>query len=242
MNSLINLIAKVKINFKREFFLFNSQFLFFFLRNKITLAEVDLLRFSKPMITTQLMKKIVIFASGSGSNAEKIIVHFKHSDQAKVVKVFSNNPKAKVLERAANHKIPAEIFTREDLNNGTVLQKINTIQPDLIVLAGFLLKFPEDIITMYPQKIINIHPALLPKYGGKGMYGENVHKAVLENKERETGITIHYVNEQYDEGGIIFQKAVSIEECTTQEEIAEKVHQLEHEHFPKVIEQLISKS
>ncbi|MCL9808232.1 phosphoribosylglycinamide formyltransferase [Flavobacterium luminosum] len=188
------------------------------------------------------MKKIVIFASGSGSNAEKIIAHFKHSDQAKVVKVFSNNPKAKVLERAANHELPAEVFTREDLNNGTVLQKINTIQPDLIVLAGFLLKFPEDIIAMYPQKIINIHPALLPKYGGKGMYGENVHKAVLENKERETGITIHYVNEQYDEGGIIFQKAVSVEECTTPEEIAEKVHQLEHEHFPKVIEQLISKS
>ena len=121
-----------------------------------------------------------------------------------------------------------------------VLEKINELQPDLIVLAGFLWKFPEHIIAKYPNKIINIHPALLPKYGGKGMYGMNVHNAVLENKEKETGITIHYVNEHYDEGEFIFQQKVNIEDCASAEEIAAKIHELEHKHFPEVIERLIT--
>jgi phosphoribosylglycinamide formyltransferase-1 len=120
-----------------------------------------------------------------------------------------------------------------------VLEQLHQFQPDLIVLAGFLLKFPESILTEYP-KVINIHPALLPKYGGKGMYGKNVHQAVLENKEKETGITIHYVNEHYDEGEFIFQKSVNIEDCKTAEEIAQKIHELEHQYFPEVIRKLIT--
>ncbi|WP_130733261.1 phosphoribosylglycinamide formyltransferase [Flavobacterium sp. J27] len=185
------------------------------------------------------MKKIVIFASGTGSNAEKIILHFKKSSLANVVGIFSNNSRAKVLQMAENHAVYAVVFSKEELNDGVVLEKINAIQPDLIVLAGFLWKFPESIIHQYPDKVINIHPALLPKYGGKGMYGMHVHQAVLNNKEEETGITIHYVNENYDEGAFIFQKAVPVTGCTTPEQIAEKVHQLEHEFFPAVIASLL---
>ncbi|GEP49881.1 phosphoribosylglycinamide formyltransferase [Flavobacterium noncentrifugens] len=185
------------------------------------------------------MKKIVLFASGSGSNAENIIKHFKDSDVAKVVAVISNNPNAKVLERAANLQVQRFVFTKADFALDKVLKKIQEIKPDLIVLAGFLLQFPSNIIGLYPNKIINIHPALLPKYGGKGMYGMNVHKSILENKETETGISIHYVDEHYDNGDMIFQKTVSIGNCTTPEEIAQKVHELEHEHFPKIIEQLL---
>lgn len=185
------------------------------------------------------MKKIVIFASGSGSNAEKIILHFKNNSQGNVVGILTNNLHAKVLEKAKINNVPTVVFNKEELSNGTILEIVNKIQPDLIVLAGFLLKFPDDIIQQYPNKIINIHPALLPKYGGKGMYGMNVHRAILENKEKETGISIHYVNEHYDEGGIIFQQSVNIEDCTTPEEIAEKVHQLEHDHFSQVIENLL---
>ena len=127
-----------------------------------------------------------------------------------------------------------------DLNDGFVLDKLHEIQPNLIVLAGFLLKFPESIINLFPNKVINIHPALLPKYGGKGMYGMNVHKAVLENNEEETGVTIHYVNEHYDEGGVISQYKVNIKNCISAEEIAAAVHQLEHQYFPIVIEELIT--
>lgn len=186
------------------------------------------------------MKKVVIFASGSGSNAEKIILHFKNNTFGNVVAVFTNNPHAKVIERAKKLEVAGFIFDKEALRDGEVLQIINSIQPDLIVLAGFLWKFPENIIREYPNKIINIHPALLPKYGGKGMYGKHVHQAVLENQEKETGITIHYVNEQYDEGAIIFQQAVNIEDCQTPEDVALKVQELEHEFFPKVIENLIT--
>jgi phosphoribosylglycinamide formyltransferase-1 len=156
-----------------------------------------------------------------------------------VVKIFSNIPDAKVLEKAKNLKIPTEVFNRQELNDGKVLEKLNQINPDLIVLAGFLWKFPEHIIKEYPNKIINIHPALLPNYGGKGMYGMNVHQAVLENKEKETGITIHFVNEHYDEGEFIFQKSVNIEDCKSAEEIADKIHVLEHQYFPEVIERLL---
>jgi len=188
------------------------------------------------------MKQIVIFASGSGSNAEKIVLHFNKKSLANVVGIFTNNPNAKVLDRAKNLNVPTEIFNRQELNEGKVLEKLNQIQPDLIVLAGFLWKFPESIIKEYPNKVINIHPALLPSYGGKGMYGMNVHQAVLDNKEKETGITIHYVNEYYDEGGIIFQQSVNIEDCKTADEIAEKIHVLEHQYFPEVIERLLDGS
>lgn len=188
---------------------------------------------------TLVMKKIVIFASGSGTNAENIIKYFENREIATVVAVFSNNPNAKVIDRAIKFHLPAEIFSKDELNEGLVLQKINAIQPDLIVLAGFLLKFPESIVKSYPNKIINIHPALLPKYGGKGMYGMNVHRAVVENKEKETGITIHYVNENYDEGNIIFQKKVTLLVTDTPEVVAEKIYELEQKYFPKVIEDLL---
>lgn len=185
------------------------------------------------------MKKIVIFASGSGSNAEKIILHFKNNRFVNVVAIATNNLHAKVLDVAKIHSIETIVFNKNGLHDGFVLDKINTIKPDLIVLAGFLLKFPENIIKAYPNKVINIHPALLPKYGGKGMYGTHVHQAIFDNKETETGITIHYVNENYDEGDYIFQKISSIIDCKNPEEIAKKVLELEHKHFPLVIEKLI---
>lgn len=186
------------------------------------------------------MKKIVLFASGNGSNVENIIQYFKNHTAINIAGVFTNNPQAKVLEKAKKYSVQTFVFDKTELNEGVILKKINAIQPDLIVLAGFLLKFPEQIIMQYPNKIINIHPALLPKYGGKGMYGMHVHRAVLENHEKETGITIHYVNEHYDEGEFIFQQATNIEECNTPEEIAEKVHILEHTFFPRTIETLIT--
>jgi phosphoribosylglycinamide formyltransferase-1 len=188
------------------------------------------------------MKKVVLFASGNGSNVENIIQYFKNNDSVSVVGIFTNNSHAKVIERAKNHDIPAFIFSKNELNDGNVHEKVQELQPDLIVLAGFLLKFPEHIIAQFPNKIINIHPALLPNYGGKGMYGMNVHRAILENNEKETGITIHFVNEHYDEGEFISQHKVNIENCTTPEEIAEKVHELEYKFFPEVIEKLLTRN
>ncbi|WP_395051024.1 phosphoribosylglycinamide formyltransferase [Flavobacterium sp.] len=186
------------------------------------------------------MKKIVIFASGSGTNAENIIKYFQSKEIGTVVAVFTNNPNAKVLERAKNFQVPTEIFNKEELYEGKILQKLNVIQPDLIVLAGFLLKLPKSMIESYLNTIINIHPALLPKYGGKGMYGMNVHKAIVENRERETGITIHFVNENYDEGNVIFQKTVPLTETDSPESVAEKIHELEQRYFPEVIENFIT--
>ena len=186
------------------------------------------------------MKRILFFASGNGSNVDNIINCFKNSEEICFVGIFSNNLNAKVLEKAKSHNIFSFVFNKEELYDGNVLEKVNALQPDLIVLAGFLWKFPETIIAHYPNKIINIHPALLPKYGGKGMYGVHVHKAVLENHEKETGITIHYVNDHYDEGEFIFQKSVNIEDCKSAEEIAQKVQELEYMHFPETIEKLLT--
>lgn len=188
------------------------------------------------------MKKIVLFASGSGSNAENIISYFKNGDSAKVVCVFSNNPEAKVLTRAQKQNVPAIVFSKADLPTESFLAKVARFEPDLIVLAGFLLQFPNNIIEAYPDKIINIHPALLPKYGGKGMYGMNVHRAVIANNEKESGISIHYVNADYDEGKMIFQQKVSIEDDLDCEIVARKIQELEQKHFPQVIENLLFKS
>ncbi|KAF2336345.1 phosphoribosylglycinamide formyltransferase [Flavobacterium daemonense] len=188
------------------------------------------------------MKKIIVFASGSGTNAENIIKYFSNTEIAKVVSVFTNNASAKVIERAKNHQIPVEIFSKNELLERNVLQKIQEIDPDLIVLAGFLLKFPENIIEKYPNKIINIHPALLPNYGGKGMYGMHIHRAIVNNKEKETGISIHYVNENYDEGGIIFQTNVALTDQDTPETVAEKIHELEQKHFPEIIQAVLEDS
>ncbi|RAR46745.1 formyltetrahydrofolate-dependent phosphoribosylglycinamide formyltransferase [Flavobacterium lacus] len=185
------------------------------------------------------MKNIVIFASGTGSNAENIIHYFKNNTSKSVVAVFSNNSNAKVVQKAKKLGVPSVIFNKDELYGDFVLSKLIELKPDLIVLAGFLLKFPEHIIATFPNKIVNIHPALLPNYGGKGMYGKHVHQAVLDNKETETGITIHFVNEHYDEGRIILQEKTSISDCRTAEEVADKVHKLEYRFFPKTIDQLI---
>ena len=185
------------------------------------------------------MKKIVVFASGSGTNAENIIQYFSKNGVGSVAAVFTNKANAGVIERAKKYNVPVEIFSKEDLIEGKVLQKLNDIAVDWIILAGFLLKFPENIVKVYPNRIINIHPALLPKYGGKGMYGMHIHKAIVDNKELETGITIHYVNENYDEGAIIFQKNVVLSGKETAEDVAAKIHLLEQEHFPKVIRSLL---
>ncbi len=182
----------------------------------------------------------MIFASGNGSNAENIIKYFQKKGSAKVISVFSNNRTAKVLRRAHDLDVKALHFDREALyETDDVLNVLKDMQPDLIVLAGFLWMFPNKILKRFPGKVINIHPALLPKYGGKGMYGMNVHKAVLEKKEIETGISIHFVNDKYDEGKTIFQATTSVKPTDTVEDIAEKIHQLEQDHFPEVIENLL---
>ena len=185
------------------------------------------------------MKNIVLFASGGGSNAEQIMSYFLQSKTVNVALVLTNNANAGVLQKAAQYNVPTLVFTKEELSNGFVLRHVQAFNPHLIVLAGFLLKFPADIIAAYPGRVINIHPALLPHYGGKGMYGIHVHRAVHENKEKESGITIDYVNDNYDEGNVIFQETVAIEECLTPEEISLKVLALEHEHFSRVIEKII---
>tara|TARA_B100001167_G_C16750799_1_gene296028 strand:+ start:472 stop:1092 length:621 start_codon:yes stop_codon:yes gene_type:complete len=190
--------------------------------------------------SVQMKKRIVIFASGNGTNAKKIIEHFQSSETAEVIRVIANKKDAKVLEVADSYAIASEYLPKEDFQDPeTIVSKVRSWKPDLIVLAGFLLKIPKDLVQAFPNKIINIHPALLPKFGGKGMYGRHVHEAVAASEETETGITIHYVNEQYDEGAIIFQASVSLDKGETPERIAKKVQQLEHQHFPKVIEQLL---
>ncbi|MER3319596.1 MAG: phosphoribosylglycinamide formyltransferase [Allomuricauda sp.] len=187
------------------------------------------------------MKRIVIFASGSGSNAENIISFFRENPEVTVAAVLTNKNSAKVLERCDRLGVPAFYFNKPAFKNSdAVVNFLQGLNADLIVLAGFLWKIPSNLIDAFPNKIINIHPALLPKYGGKGMYGDNVHQAVKDNKETETGITIHYVNENYDEGAIIFQSKTKVEPSDDARTIAKKVHQLEYEHFPKVIEKLLS--
>jgi phosphoribosylglycinamide formyltransferase 1 len=188
------------------------------------------------------MRNIIVFASGSGTNTENLIKHFSNSPLAKVAAVFCNKADAGVIPKAETLGIPVFVFAKEALHDGTVFNEVNKYHPDLIVLAGFLLKFPDDIIKNYPNKIINIHPALLPKYGGKGMYGMHVHHAVYNNKEMETGISVHYVNEHYDEGGLIFQQKVDVSDCASADDIANKIHALEQEFLPKVIEGILMNS
>lgn len=186
------------------------------------------------------MKKIAILASGSGSNAENIYNYFKNNKQVEVALIVSNKQDAYVLKRAENLNIESVVFSKNDFETTEkVLDFLKNKNIDFIVLAGFLLKVPANIINAYPNRIINIHPALLPKYGGKGMYGDNVHKAVCQAGEAESGITIHYVNENYDEGNIIFQAKCPVSKEDTYEDIAKKVHILEYTHFPEIIESVI---
>ncbi len=183
------------------------------------------------------MKNIAIFASGSGTNAENIINQFADNDQINVKLILSNKKEAFVIQRAINHQIEWMVFNRQQFyESDFVLQILKAKDIDAIILAGFLWLIPDSLIKAYPNKIINIHPALLPKYGGKGMYGMHVHKAVIENKETESGITIHYVNENYDEGKILFNAKCKIDSEDTPESLAEKIHELEYKHFPEIIE------
>ena len=186
--------------------------------------------------------RLAIFASGSGTNAENIIHYFKDNENIDIALVLTNNPKAGVIKRAMNLNVPVVIFTKEEFYNTTKISDIlNGNSIDFIVLAGFLWMIPGGIIRTYQHRIVNIHPALLPKYGGKGMYGDNVHKAVKSNLERETGITIHFVNEIYDEGEIIFNAKCTIDPLKESvDEIANKVHQLEYKYFPQIIEQVLT--
>lgn len=187
------------------------------------------------------MKRIAIFASGNGSNTQNIAEHFKKSTVAEVAVVVCNKPNAGVVERTKNLEIPLELITKEQLNDKDYLGNIlSGYEVDLIVLAGFLLLIPAYLVESYPNRIVNVHPALLPKYGGKGMYGMNVHKAVAEAGEKETGITIHYVNEHFDEGEIIAQISCAVGVDDTPEEIANKIHALEAKHFAPTIEKLLS--
>ena len=188
------------------------------------------------------MIHIAIFASGSGSNAENIANYFKANDDISISLILANKADAFVLERAKKLGINSFIFSNKELQNTEIItNKLREYSIDFIVLAGFLLKVPSNLISTFPNRIINIHPALLPKYGGKGMYGMNVHKAVVENKEKETGITIHYVNKNYDEGQVIFQAKVDLESQDSPDDVADKIHILEHENFPRVIGEVISK-
>lgn len=186
------------------------------------------------------MKEIVLLASGSGSNVENIINYFEGHKRIKVSCVLTNKANAPVLARCKRLGTPALYFNRNAFTESNiVLELLKSLNPALIILAGFLWKIPEHIIQAFPNGIINIHPALLPKYGGKGMYGNAVHQAVKNNGEEETGITIHYVNEHYDEGTIIQQEKVKLNKEDTLESIAKKVHTLEYDHFPMVIEKLL---
>jgi phosphoribosylglycinamide formyltransferase 1 len=186
------------------------------------------------------MRNIAIFASGSGTNAENIIKYFSNKNEAKVALVLSNKREAFVLKRAAKHNIPAFFFDRKDFyESEKVLGYLQLYDIDFIVLAGFLWLVPLKILSSYDKRIVNIHPALLPKFGGKGMYGDAVHQAVIAKAEKVSGITIHYVNQVYDSGDIIFQDKFSLSESETAESLAAKVHALEYMHFPSIIEKLI---
>lgn len=179
---------------------------------------------------------LCIYASGKGSNAQAIINYFSGNNKIKVALIVTNNPKAGVIDIAKKEQIPYIVINREDFTNNRYLQRLKEHGIDWIILAGFLWKIPAGLIKEYPGRIINIHPALLPSYGGKGMYGMHVHEAVINNGEPKSGITIHYVNEKYDDGKIIFQKEVVITPDDTPDSLAEKIHHLEHENFARVIE------
>jgi len=182
---------------------------------------------------------IIIFASGAGSNAQQIINYFKKDKKTKIALIVCNNPRAGVLQIAANEGIPVLLIQKEEFFKNGYLKEIKKYHPDLIILAGFLWKIPEILITHFPNQIINIHPALLPDYGGKGMYGGAVHKAVIDANEKESGITIHYVDDKYDHGEIIFQARCFLDPEETPESLAHKIHKLEHQYFAVTIENIL---
>ena len=189
-----------------------------------------------------MKKRIAIFASGSGSNAQKIMELYKRNPEVEIALVLTNNPDAYVLQRADNFEIPSHIFDRKEFyNTDVVIEMLKNLEIDLIVLAGFLWLIPKNLIAEYPGRIVNIHPAILPKYGGKGMYGDHVHNAVIAAGETEGGITIHYVDENYDEGEYIYQAKYRIDKGDNLEMVKFKGQQLEHQHYPRVIDSIIKK-
>lgn len=194
--------------------------------------------FEASIYAVDMRRKIVIFASGSGSNAERIVNYFEESETIEVSAIFTNNGSAGVIERGRRLGTPVVVFGPEAVKNGRILTLLKELNTDFIVLAGYLKLIPESWVQAYPNRIINIHPALLPRFGGKGMYGMNVHKAVVESGAKESGITIHFVNAQYDEGQVIFQASVPVESGDSPEEVQHKVQLLEHRHFPEVIEKV----
>lgn len=188
------------------------------------------------------MKNIAIFASGNGTNAERIVTYFAKKEIAQVSLVLTNKKDAGVIERSKRLQISCLVFDRNTFyQTDEIILTLKKNQIDLVVLAGFLWLVPKNILETYPNRIVNIHPALLPKYGGKGMFGHHVHEAVIDSEDKTSGITIHFVNEKYDDGQIIFQKEVEIEAGETPDSLAEKIHKLEYRHFPEVIESLLQK-
>ncbi len=185
------------------------------------------------------MKRLSIFVSGNGTNLQRIAEYFADNKDVEIVNVVCNNPKAYSIERAKNLGIPLRMITKQDFDSEAFVKELQSLDIDLIVLAGFLWKLPENLVKAFPKKIVNIHPALLPKYGGKGFYGEHVHEAVVAAKEAQSGITVHYVNELYDSGEIILQAHVSLDENETPDSLAAKIHQLEQAYFPVAIEQVL---
>ena len=185
------------------------------------------------------MKNLVLFASGGGSSVENITRIFQDEKQIKISAIYCNNPNAGLFKRSFLDQFNIRLFNIDEFINGAILNELTDLAPDLIVLAGFLKKVPREIISNFTNKIVNIHPSLLPKYGGKGMYGINVHKAVLENNEKSSGFTIHYVTEEYDEGNIIFQKSFEID-TKTPEELSKKILVQEHKYYPKIIKQILN--
>ena len=185
------------------------------------------------------MKRLSIFVSGNGTNLQRIADYFADNKDVEIVNVVCNNPKAYSIERAKNLRIPLRMITKDDFKSESFINELQDLHVDLIVLAGFLWKIPENLVKAFPKMIVNIHPALLPKYGGKGFYGEHVHEAVVAAKEAQSGITVHYVNEIYDSGEIILQARVSLDEKETPDSLAAKIHQLEQAYFPVAIEQVL---
>lgn len=189
-----------------------------------------------------MKKRIAIFASGSGSNAQKLMELYKRNPEVEIALVLTNNPDAYVLQRADNFEIPTHIFDRNEFyQTDHIIDLLKNLDIDLIVLAGFLWLIPKKLVSEYPGRIVNIHPAILPKFGGKGMYGDHVHNAVMAAGETEGGITIHYVNENYDEGEYIYQGKYKIEKGDSLEMIKFKGQQLEHQHYPRIIDGIIKK-
>ncbi len=186
------------------------------------------------------MHSLIIFASGAGSNAAAIIAYFKQTGKAKVSLIVSNKADAGVLDIAKKEEIPFLIINKQTLNQTLIIEQLSDVKPFLVVLAGFMWKMPEAIVHAFPGKIINIHPALLPGYGGKGMYGHHVHHAVIAAREKESGITIHYVNEHYDEGNIILQARCPVQPGDSPDDLASRIHKLEHFYYPRTIEYLLN--